>query len=177
MAVPRSGGAMRRRRRGRNLPLTVRIGGRKHTWRALVKRYGVRGAKRKWRSKKKKYHGRHPYDAWWEDRDRRRRKYVRRWARRGRRRRCNAWRGQSRRHARAARKSWLLSKHAWRALVKRYGVRGAKRHGYTRTRAHNRRRRSRRVKDVARRRGPSVMVSRSRGPRETFRQMVAQLLG
>lgn len=46
----------RSRRKGRNLPLTVRSGGRRHTFRALVKRYGVKGALKHWRGKKK-FHG------------------------------------------------------------------------------------------------------------------------
>jgi hypothetical protein len=46
----------RSRRKGRNLPLTIRTGGRRHTFRALVKRYGVTGASKLWR-RKKKFHG------------------------------------------------------------------------------------------------------------------------
>jgi hypothetical protein len=46
----------RRRRKGRNMPLTVRLGGRRHTFRALVKKFGVKGALKKWRGKKK-FHG------------------------------------------------------------------------------------------------------------------------
>lgn len=44
------------RRHGRNLPLTIKSGGRRHTFRALVKKYGVKGALKHWRGKKK-YHG------------------------------------------------------------------------------------------------------------------------
>lgn len=79
--------AMRRRRR--NLPLTVRIGGRKHTWRALVKKHGVKGARKYWRGKKK-FHG---YS----------RKRV---AANRRRRRRNSWRGHRKGHRRAALKGW-----------------------------------------------------------------------
>jgi len=116
-------GAMRRRRRGRNLPLTVRIGGRKHTWRALVKRYGVRGAKRKWRGKKK-YHG-YSRTRVHNRRGRRRRRY-------------NSWRGQRRRHARAARKGW---RRRSRKYARRRGRRGRRRGGHC-----GRRRRSRCVR-------------------------------
>ena len=46
----------RRCRRGRNLPVTARVGSRKHTWRSLVKRLGVKKAARAWRSGKR-FHG------------------------------------------------------------------------------------------------------------------------
>jgi hypothetical protein len=82
--------AMRRRRR-RNLPLTVRSGRRKHTYRALVRRVGVKRAAKMWR-KAKKFHGysKHRVSA---NKRRRRRSY-------------NSWKGHKAGHRRAAKKGW-----------------------------------------------------------------------
>ena len=46
----------RRHRRSRNYPVTASVGGRKHTWKSLVKKLGVKKAAKAWR-KGKRYHG------------------------------------------------------------------------------------------------------------------------
>jgi hypothetical protein len=44
------------RRRRRNYPITAKVGGRKHTWKKLVRKYGVKKATKMWR-KGKRFHG------------------------------------------------------------------------------------------------------------------------
>jgi hypothetical protein len=44
------------RRRRRNYPITAKVGGRKHTWKKLVRKFGVKRAAKLWR-KGKRYHG------------------------------------------------------------------------------------------------------------------------
>ena len=79
----------RRRRKASNKPLTVRLGGRRHTWRALSRKYGPMKAKKLWR-RAKKYHG-----------------YSRTRVHNGKRRRArNSWKGHKRAHRKAARKGW-----------------------------------------------------------------------
>lgn len=91
--------AMRRRRksRRRNGKLTVRIGGRRRSWKSLVKQFGVKGAKRKWRGKKK-YSGKCVVSGG----------------------------GRRRRKSRGRRRSARGKKGLWKRLVKRWGVKGAK---------------------------------------------------
>jgi hypothetical protein len=45
-----------RRRRSRNYPVTVMFKGRRHTWKTLVRQYGVKVAARHWH-RGRKYHG------------------------------------------------------------------------------------------------------------------------
>jgi hypothetical protein len=94
------------RRRRRNLPLTVRRGRRKSTWKGLVKRFGVKRAAKMWR-KSKKYHGYSRTRV--ANRRRRRRKY-------------NSWKGHKAAHRRAARKGWRKRSRRGRARRK-YGKR------------------------------------------------------
>lgn len=78
------------RRKSKNMPLTVRVGGKRHTWKALTRRYGPMKAAKIWK-KSKKLHG-----------------YSRtRVAANGRRRRArNYWKGNRKGHRIAARKGW-----------------------------------------------------------------------
>ena len=84
----RRNSSMRRRRR--NFPVTAKIGGRKHTWKALVRKHGVKVAAKKWK-KARKFHG---YSK------------ARILAKNRRRRRKNSWSGHRKAHGRAARKGW-----------------------------------------------------------------------
>lgn len=90
------------RRRRRNYPVTARVGGRKHTWKKLVKKYGVKGAAKFWR-RSKRYHG------YTKTRCMNRSRRSRRSHRRG----CNGRRG--------------CRKGSYRALVRRHGVKIAAR--------------------------------------------------
>jgi hypothetical protein len=103
-----------RRRHRRNKPLTVRVGGKKYTWRGLVKRHGVKAALRKWRGKRK-YHG------WTKTR------VAANPRRRRRRRSRNSWKGARRRHARAAKKGWR--KRRGSRSHRKYGKRRGRRCG------------------------------------------------
>jgi hypothetical protein len=111
------------RRKSRNLPLTVKIGRKRHTYRRFI-RAAMKGGKmtmkqaaRKWK-RSKKFHG---YS----------KKRVSR----------NSWKGHRKAHARAARKGWRKRRmrrmgrsrrrckaNRWMKLVKKYGVKKAKRH-------------------------------------------------
>jgi len=142
-------GTRKMRRKARNLPLTVKIGGKRHTARVFIGKMRKRGlsmkaAWRVWR-KKSKYHG---YSggglAGRKSRKskRGRRKYGRRASRRysrksrkhsKRRRSRNAWKGAPRRHAKAARKGWRRR-------------RARKAHRYSRKRSRKVRKYSRRRK-------------------------------
>jgi hypothetical protein len=125
-----------RRRKSRNLPLTVKIGGKRRTYRGFIKssmrggRMTMKQAARRWK-RSKKFHG---YS----------KKRVS--ANRKRRRSRNSWKGNRRGHARAAKKGWRkrksrgssrrrkgskrrrCAKSRWAKLVKKYGVKKAKRH-------------------------------------------------
>jgi len=104
-----------RRRLAANLPLTIKRGGRKHTWMALVRKHGVMGAKKIWR-RAKKYHG---YTRTRVSRNPRKRRRSR--AR-------NDWRKQPRRHRRAAKLGWRRrrTRKSKRTYTKRNGHRKIK---------------------------------------------------
>ena len=107
-----------RRRSGKK---AVRVGGKRRTWKGLVRKFGVKKAARIWRSSKKIG-------------GKKRRSSRRRRAR-------NSWKGHKRAHARAARKGWRKRRHrgsrrksrrgkrcrkgSYRALVRKFGVKKA----------------------------------------------------
>jgi len=140
-----------RRRKKRNHPLTVLIGGKRRSYRGFIKR-SMKGGKmtmkqaaRKWK-RSKKFHG----------------SSKTRVAANGRRkRRYNSWKGHRAAHARAARKGWRKRKNrggkrragrkssrrrcpsrgrkgSWKRLVKKYGVKGAKKHYHCKRRSKRR---------------------------------------
>lgn len=123
------------RKRRRNSPVTVKIGRKKHTWKALVRKHGVTKASKLWK-RGKKFHG--------YSRDRvilgRRRKG------RKRRKSRNSWRGNRRGHCRAAKKGWRKRrrrrKSSKRSRAAKRGWSKRRRRKGKRRKARNRRRRS-----------------------------------
>ena len=140
---PRGRSKMRRRARRKNSPLTVSVRGRRHGWKGLVRRYGVRKAAKLWRKSKRKRHGYSVGGATCRTRRRRRRA-----ANRGgvtRRRKATTRRTSARKAIK-----YRGRRTTWKGLVRKLGVSGAskiwrkskKTGGKTRRKARKRVRRS-----------------------------------